>query len=250
MFIELKRIFCPRFRAGRPQPQHGWGHPAASRGLPVAERSAGAAGPAEPPPGTPPPRPGHRPRCWLPAAHPAAAGRCGAPDPGHTRLGPGGRLRPRGSALALTGGGHRAPPPLPRDAGAPPPPSPRPGIFGTFPAPGRRETAPPEDGALAPWRRGRPAPEGSAMSRDPQVICDTNMDRIQLPRTTFSSLSHGIVLSLSCSLLSHCASPSSSNKIENLPRLAGTIAFREHRFSTPCRNGLAISCGIAKRFQS
>ncbi|KAM6345183.1 uncharacterized protein FN964_010551 isoform 4-T9 [Alca torda] len=169
MFIELKRIFCPRFRAGRPQPQHGWGHPAASRGLPVAERSAGAAGPAEPPPGTPPPRPGHRPRCWLPAAHPAAAGRCGAPDPGHTRLGPGGRLRPRGSALALTGGGHRAPPPLPRDAGAPPPPSPRPGIFGTFPAPGRRETAPPEDGALAPWRRGRPAPEGSAMSRDPQV---------------------------------------------------------------------------------
>lgn len=46
-----------------------------------------------------------------------------------------------------------------------------------------------------------------------QVIRDTSMDRIQLPRTMLGSLSHEIVLSLSCSLLSPRASPSFFNKV-------------------------------------
>lgn len=58
---------------------------------------------------------------------------------------------------------------------------------------------------------------------------DTNMDRIQLKETTISVLSHHVVLSLSCSFLSHCASPSFCNAVhmplachpDSLPRRLG-----------------------------
>ncbi|XP_072732486.1 uncharacterized protein [Ciconia boyciana] len=175
--------------------------------LPAAKRRPEEAGQAEPPLGIPPPTRARfqalAPGCPLliPPAGRHSAGPGGAgPQPRGTpasaahppRQPPGGRLRPRGSALALTGGG-RDTPPLPPD---PPQPrrasdTPHPRAFwprsrvraAAQPLLSRREPPPgprggqggPAAGTVAPAAEGRrralddPTSKGSAMSRDPQV---------------------------------------------------------------------------------
>ncbi|KAM7095817.1 uncharacterized protein J5F26_010203 [Ciconia maguari] len=165
------------------KPSHRWASPPPTRarfqalapGCPLLIPPAGrhSTGPGRaargPSPGAHPPRP------RIPPASP-----------------PGGRLRPRGSALALTGGG-RDTPPLPPD---PPQPrrasdTPHPRAFwprsrvraAAQPLLSRREPPPeprggqggPAAGTVAPAAEGRrralddPTSKGSAMSRDPQV---------------------------------------------------------------------------------